>query len=82
VVEQTTWQRNHPDPAWLERLADITAPTLVVAGGATSHLPQDQVAELASRIPAAQLITVDAGHEIHATRPEEFVAAVTAFLRI
>ncbi|MCT9930867.1 alpha/beta hydrolase [Planotetraspora sp. A-T 1434] len=81
MVEQTTHQRNHPDPAWLDRLADITAPTLVIAGGATSHLPQDQVADLASRIPGCRIVTIEGGHDIHTTRPDEFLDAVTTFLR-
>ncbi|GII61456.1 3-oxoadipate enol-lactonase [Sphaerisporangium krabiense] len=81
MVEQTTRQRNDPDPAWLEGLAKITAPTLVLAGGPSSHLPQEQVAELAARVPGAELVTIDAGHEIHGTRPAEFLTAVTAFLR-
>ncbi|MEU8268499.1 alpha/beta fold hydrolase [Sphaerisporangium sp. NPDC049002] len=80
MVEQTAYQRDHPDPEWLEGLAKITAPTLVIAGGAPSHLPQDQVADLASRIPAARLVTIEAGHDVHAKRPEEFLAAVTEFL--
>ncbi|MEZ0075686.1 pimeloyl-ACP methyl ester carboxylesterase [Planotetraspora sp. GP83] len=81
MVEETTYQRNHPDPAWLDRLADITAPTLVIAGGATSHLPQDQVADLASRIPGCRIVTIEGGHDIHTTRPDEFLDAVTTFLR-
>lgn len=80
MVEQTAYQRNHPDPAWLERLAKISAPTLVIAGGAPSHLPQDQVADLAARIPDARLVTIEAGHDVHAKRPEEFLAALTEFL--
>ncbi|MEU9886766.1 alpha/beta hydrolase [Sphaerisporangium sp. NPDC051011] len=80
MVEQTAHQRNNPDPAWLKRLGEITAPTLVLAGGAASHLPQDQVADLAVRVPGAELVTIEAGHEIHKNRPDEFLAAVTAFL--
>ncbi|MET8155977.1 alpha/beta hydrolase [Sphaerisporangium sp. NPDC005289] len=80
MVEQTAHQRNHPDPAWLDGLAKVTAPTLVIAGGAPSHLPQDQVADLARRIPGARLMTIEAGHEVHATRPAEFNDALTAFL--
>ncbi|MFC4531652.1 alpha/beta fold hydrolase [Sphaerisporangium dianthi] len=80
MVEQTAHQRNHPDPAWLDGLAKVTAPTLVIAGGAPSHLPQDQVADMARRIPGARLVTIEAGHEIHLTRPEEFLAALADFL--
>jgi 3-oxoadipate enol-lactonase len=74
-------RRNHPDPAWWDDLALITAGTLVIGGGPDSHLPQDQVRELASRIHGAEHITIDAGHLVHADRPAEFLAAVEAFLR-
>ena len=46
-------QIESPDPAWLERLGRITAKTLVIGGGAQSHVPQDWVAELARDIPGA-----------------------------
>ena len=44
-------QIDHPDPAWLERLGRITARTLVIGGGAGSHVPQDWVADLAPADP-------------------------------
>ena len=42
-------QIDDPDPAWLERLSQITAKTLVIGGGPQSSVPQDRVAELARR---------------------------------
>ena len=69
-----------PDPRWLERLGDITAETLVVAGGPGSHVPQDAVAELADRIPDGQVVTIPVGHLIHRAAPEAFAETVTAFL--
>ncbi|MGC4979370.1 alpha/beta fold hydrolase [Streptomyces sp. DT193] len=69
-----------PDPRWLERLVRITAKTLVLAGGAHSHVPQDGVAELARRIPGGQVITIPVGHLIHHAAPEAFTEAVSAFL--
>jgi 3-oxoadipate enol-lactonase len=80
MVEQTTRQRRDPDPAWADDLDRITSPTLVLAGGPESHLPQDQVTEVAVRIPGARLVTVGGGHDIHANRPQEFLSAVTSFL--
>lgn len=74
-------QIDTPDPAWLQRLASITAPTLVIAGGQGSHIPQDQVAELARLVPAAQLVTVPAGHLIHRAEPDLFIRTVLNFLR-
>jgi 3-oxoadipate enol-lactonase len=80
VVTGIMPQRNLPDPAWWDGLTRITAPTLVVAGGPDSHLPQDQLAALAARIPHGRLVTIPVGHLIHAVRPAEFVAAVRNFL--
>ncbi|MCY0928655.1 alpha/beta fold hydrolase [Streptomyces sp. H27-H1] len=73
-------QLDSPDPAWLADLARITAPTLVVYGGPTSHLAPASIDELVRRIPDARLITLPYGHLIHATAPGEFTAAATAFL--
>jgi len=74
-------QIDAPDPAWLHQLGSITAPTLVIGGGPDSHIPQDRVAELAQRIPAAQLVTVPAGHLIHRAEPDLFIQTVLTFLR-
>jgi 3-oxoadipate enol-lactonase len=73
-------QIDHPDPAWLERLGRITAQTLVIGGGAGSHVPQDWVADLARQIPGARLETIEAGHLIHRTEPDAFTRAALTFL--
>lgn len=73
-------QRNAPDPRWWEELTAITAPTLIVAGGPTSHLRQDQLAAAAARIPDCRIVTVDAGHMVHDQRPDDFLREVRAFL--
>jgi pimeloyl-ACP methyl ester carboxylesterase len=73
-------QRNDPDPAYWDRLPAITAPTLIVAGGAASQLPQDEMARMARLIPDSRLVTIEAGHLVHKERPAEFGAAVDAFL--
>jgi len=80
MVEAITRQRNQPDSAWWDDLAGITSPTLVIAGGPTSHLPQDQIAAMASRIPGATSVTIDTGHNVHATQPDAFLAALLPFL--
>jgi pimeloyl-ACP methyl ester carboxylesterase len=69
-----------PDPRWLEQLSEITAGTLVVAGGPGSHVSQDGVAELADRIPDGQMVTIPVGPLIHRAAPEAFAEAVVAFL--
>jgi pimeloyl-ACP methyl ester carboxylesterase len=73
-------QIDQPDPRWLERLGQITAETLVLAGGPQSHVPQDGVAELARRIPGGRVVTIPVGHLIHHAAPEAFTEAVSAFL--
>ncbi|SCK42520.1 Pimeloyl-ACP methyl ester carboxylesterase [Streptomyces sp. WMMB 714] len=81
VRRQFDRQRNDPDPRWWERLTEITAPTLLIGGGPSSHLPQEDMAVMAERIPEAALVTVeDAGHLVHEDRPGEFAAAVQTFL--
>ncbi len=80
LVPALTAQRNAPDPAWWDGLTRISAPTLVVAGGPASHLPQDEIAELAARIPRARLVTIPAGHLVHTTEPARFLAVVDEFL--
>ncbi|NUS15688.1 MAG: alpha/beta hydrolase [Streptomyces sp.] len=80
VVAAVARQRNAPPARHWEGLAEITAPTLIVAGGPASHLPQHQLAEVAARIPAARLTTIPAGHMVHDERPAEFVAVTRAFL--
>ncbi|MFF5126047.1 alpha/beta fold hydrolase [Streptomyces syringium] len=75
-------QIDAPDPRWLERLSGITAETLVVAGGPSSHVPQDGIAELARRVPAGRVITIPVGHLVHRAAPETFTEAALAFLLV
>ncbi|GAA0530625.1 alpha/beta hydrolase [Streptomyces mordarskii] len=75
-------QIDTPDPVWWERLARITADTLVVAGGPGSHVPQDGVAELAHRIPGGRMVTIPVGHLIHSADPKAFTEAVSTFLEL
>jgi pimeloyl-ACP methyl ester carboxylesterase len=80
MIEATDAKANDPDLMWWDHMGRITMPTLVIAGGPTSGVPQDRVAALAERIPDARLVTVDAGHLVHENRPEEFLALVEPFL--
>ena len=61
-------------------LADISAPTLLVGGGAESPVPADRLAEVAQRIPDCTLVTIPAGHFVHRARPDEFAAVVLGWL--
>ncbi|GAA0386194.1 alpha/beta hydrolase [Microbispora corallina] len=74
-------QVDDPDPAWLEALGTVAAPTLVVAGGPDSHIPQDRLAEMGRRMPDARVVTIPAGHLVHENAPERFAETVVAFLR-
>jgi pimeloyl-ACP methyl ester carboxylesterase len=80
VVPAIIGQLNDPDPAWWERLTEITAKTLIIAGGPGSHVPQDKIAEAAGRVPDGKLVVIPVGHQVHATRPAEFAAAALDFL--
>ncbi|KUM95534.1 alpha/beta hydrolase [Streptomyces cellostaticus] len=80
MVRATDEQRNAPDPVWWDHMDRITMPALVMGGGPTSHIPQHLIAQLPEVIPDARLVTVDAGHLVHETRPEEFLAVLETFL--
>ncbi|MEV1168788.1 alpha/beta fold hydrolase [Nonomuraea sp. NPDC049784] len=73
-------QRNEPDPTYWDLLKHITAPTLVIAGGQQSRLPQDELARIAELVPDGHMTTIPVGHHVHRDRPEAFIAAVSAFL--
>lgn len=79
IVPATDAQLNDPDPAWRTGHSALTVPTLVLAGGERSHLPQEQLRRLAEEIPGARLWTGDAGHLIHTEDPAGFLAALREF---
>lgn len=59
----------------------ITCPTLIV-GGEKSFLPQEQLQEMARRIPNGSYVQVaQAGHDLHLDQPERWRQIVEAFLR-
>lgn len=80
VVAAVRRQLDDPDPAWREDLARITAPTLVLAGGPTSHVPDGTIDELVDRVPDARRVTIPVGHLVHRAAPEEWLAVVAGFL--
>lgn len=69
-----------PNPAWWAGLPAITADTLWLAGGPTSHVDQDRLRVAAARMPRATVVEIPAGHCIHEDAPAEFAAAVIPFL--
>ncbi|MEU0387791.1 alpha/beta fold hydrolase [Streptomyces chartreusis] len=80
MILATDEQRNAPDPVWWDHMGRITMPTLLIGGGPTSLIPQEQIDALAERLPDARRVTIDAGHLVHEAQPREFLAAVAEFL--
>ena len=80
VVEQVRPEIDDPAPGWADVVTRITAPTLLIGGGAASPVPQQHVTELADRLADARLVTIDVGHLVHETAPDAYLDAVTAFL--
>jgi 3-oxoadipate enol-lactonase len=80
AVTALSTEASDPPASSRDGLAAITAPTLVVAGGPDSHVSQERLADMTALIPGGQMITIPAGHLVHAAQPARFVPAVTAFL--
>ena len=65
----------------MDRLGEIAAPTLVMAGRDDFIFPPEHQAQLAAGLQNAKLRIIDrAGHNPHSERPAEVMAAVAAFL--
>jgi proline iminopeptidase len=66
----------------MDRLGEITVPTLVMAGRDDFLFPPEHQRELAAGIPGARLQIIErAGHNAHAEQPAEVMAAVKDFIR-
>ena len=65
----------------VERLAEITMPTLVITGDDDRIVPTKQSLRLADELPNAELkVIAQSGHLPHEEKPVEFMQAVTEFL--
>jgi proline iminopeptidase len=65
----------------MDRLGEITVPTLVMAGRDDGVFPPDCQGELAAGIPHARLHLVDrAGHSPHMEQTAEVMAAIRHFV--
>ncbi|HEV2783574.1 MAG TPA: alpha/beta hydrolase [Actinophytocola sp.] len=73
-------QVRRPDPEWWLRIDAIAAPTLVISGGPTSHIPPERLEELAAALPNARMVQIRVGHFVHSTSPERFAEVVLPFL--
>jgi len=69
-----------PDPRWWSRLASFPGPTLLLKGGAGSHVSQERIEELAATMPDARVKLIDVGHRIHSQHPARFAEVVIPFL--
>jgi pimeloyl-ACP methyl ester carboxylesterase len=64
-----------------DRLQDIAAPTLVIHGTVDEMLPYSNAVMIASRIPNAELVTLeDVGHMFWWEQPERSAAAIRALV--
>jgi esterase len=81
LVKPIIRQLNTPDPSWWNDLPKITAPTLIIGGGPTSHVPQEKLTEVTELISECKLVTIDgAGHAVHQSCVEEYKALLREFL--
>ncbi|GAB2579212.1 alpha/beta fold hydrolase [Kribbella endophytica] len=80
MFRQVLTQLQEPQPEWWAGLPEITAPTLLLAGGSGSHLDQSRFPLVAKFLPSASITEVDAGHRIHTKAPDRWLTAVRAHL--
>jgi pimeloyl-ACP methyl ester carboxylesterase len=65
----------------IDRLGEITVPTLVIAGRDDFVFPPECQHELAAAIPGARLVIIDnAGHNPHLEQTAQVMATVSEFL--
>jgi proline iminopeptidase len=65
----------------MDRLGEITTPTLIVAGRDDFIFPPEHQHELAAAIPHTHLLLIDrAGHNPHAEQPAEVMRAIRDFV--
>jgi pimeloyl-ACP methyl ester carboxylesterase len=80
VVNAIRAQRTNPDPAWFPDAQRIAAPTLMIAGGPDSTMPQADLRDLVAGMPDARLVEIPVGHMVHDDAPAAWLEAVGAFL--
>ena len=65
----------------MDRLGEITVPTLVMAGRDDFLFPPEHQEQLAAGIPDARLRIIErAGHNPHSERPAEVMQALSEFI--
>ncbi|ALG86965.1 alpha/beta hydrolase [Gordonia phthalatica] len=78
--EPVMTQFQTPDPQWWASLRNVSAPTLVVSGGARSFLPAHHLRSVAEALPNADFVRIEAGHSVHRDASPEFLSALLAHL--
>jgi pimeloyl-ACP methyl ester carboxylesterase len=81
--EALAFAARHLFPGWsvMDRLGEITVPTLVMGGREDFIFPPECQAELAAGIPNSRLRIIErAGHNPYSERTDEVMEAVTEFL--
>ena len=82
LIDPIMTELRSPDTAWWARLEAISAPTLLVSGGPTSHVSPAALARMSEAIPDCRLETIpDAGHRVHSVEPDAFWSVVAPFLQ-
>lgn len=81
AMEAVVRDVNDPDPSWWEQIGAVTAPTLLLAGGPSSRVPQELLEETLLRLPLGRQVEIPVGHSIHRDAPSAFLDAVVPFLR-
>jgi pimeloyl-ACP methyl ester carboxylesterase len=62
--------------------ARYSGPTLFIRGGRSDYVGAEHEAVIRSLFPGTEIVTIaDAGHWVHAERPEAFLLALSTFLR-
>ena len=69
-----------PSPGFADLLKRIDAPTLLLWGGAASHVTREHIDLMAGAIPDCSVTEIPVGHRIHSLAPSEFAAEVLPFL--
>jgi proline iminopeptidase len=81
--ETFIWASRNLLPGWsvVDRLNEITIPTLVIAGAEDFVFPPDCQRELAAGIPGARLRLIErAGHNPHDEQPAAVMDAIREFI--
>lgn len=80
MAKEVLREFRRPDARWWADLARLQAPTLLVHGGRTSHVPGYRLVEMTRVAPDCRLVTWGVGHRVHQAEPERFARLVDTFL--